>query len=645
MKAATARRGALGAGKADLLRRHSLLGRFLGVGSIALLVLIAAGMFAANVLELARQHLAASEDIRALETASDHLQRDAVRYREHAPRDYPAYWRDTTLYYRQLREDLAAIGDAVKRIDQRAARSSTWSGSLLAGSRVERVRRTERRLEASWSAFAGRLEDRLGTDPQQPRLEWGAIFIVDESAALRRDIEAVVAESDALVNAHLTAAAWVGAVLLPLLFASAFALLAAFTVSLYRRMGATLRGCERIALGHYGHWVPIGRRDELGALATSINALSRHIAVLLEVVRGARVARDVDEALDAARHVLAARAPIRWTGVYEEHGNSGSARRVAASPATVQSPASLLDLNPSTGAGVYDIGTLPGMQPLRSQLLAQGLSAMFALRLSGVDEGNLIMVLASDAQDAFDHDVVTMLRNIAPVIGYGIERCVLTERMLLATIDGLALLAESRDPETGNHLVRMAWYSRIIAEQLGQDCAAHGQLIDARFVERVFRFAPMHDIGKVGIADAILRKSGPLDAAELANMRQHPRIGGAVLRAYQAQLPSRHRDVFDIAIDIAEGHHEKFDGSGYPQGLQGSAIPLAARIVAAADVLDALSTRRPYKEAWSMPAALAYLQQQAGSHFDPTVVDAAMRAEARLMEARTRLAVDAAIEA
>lgn len=174
------------------------------------------------------------------------------------------------------------------------------------------------------------------------------------------------------------------------------------------------------------------------------------------------------------------------------------------------------------------------------------------------------------------------------------------------TILRLSRAAEYRDPETGSHLARMARYSLLIARELGMP--PEGQ-------DMLMRAAPMHDIGKVGIPDAILLKPGQLDPDEWATMHEHAAIGYQILRDSPSPL-------LQMAAVIAHSHHEKYDGSGYPQGLSGEAIPLVGRIVAVADVLDALTSRRPYKAAWSFDAALAHLRAQSGAHFDPRCVAA-----------------------
>ena len=174
----------------------------------------------------------------------------------------------------------------------------------------------------------------------------------------------------------------------------------------------------------------------------------------------------------------------------------------------------------------------------------------------------------------------------------------------LQIVHRLGRAAEYKDNETGMHVIRMSHYAQQLA--LAAGCTA-------TWAEDLLNAAPMHDVGKIGIPDAILRKPGPLDAAEWEVMRQHPRIGAEII----GEHPS---GVLRLARSIALTHHEKWDGSGYPAGLAGEQIPLESRIVAIADVFDALTSRRPYKEAWSLEAALEHIQAQAGRHFDPRLV-------------------------
>jgi two-component system response regulator RpfG len=174
------------------------------------------------------------------------------------------------------------------------------------------------------------------------------------------------------------------------------------------------------------------------------------------------------------------------------------------------------------------------------------------------------------------------------------------------TLLRLAKAGEYRDEVTGNHVVRMAKYSREIGEALS---------LSDKECDEIEYAAPMHDIGKIGIQDKILLKPGRFDADEWVTMQEHTRIGHAILSNSQ----SRYIQTGSI---IALNHHERFDGSGYPNGLSGKNIPLVARIVAVADVYDALISPRPYKRAWSSEDAQDYLHKQAGSQFDPICVEA-----------------------
>jgi two-component system response regulator RpfG len=174
------------------------------------------------------------------------------------------------------------------------------------------------------------------------------------------------------------------------------------------------------------------------------------------------------------------------------------------------------------------------------------------------------------------------------------------------TLLRLARAGEYRDEETGNHIVRMAKYSRLIAEVLG---------LASEECELIELAAPMHDVGKIGIPDHILRKSGDLSGAEFETMKKHTLIGYEILK----NSPSKY---LQKGARIALGHHENFDGSGYPYGKKGGEIPLEARIVAIADVFDALTSRRPYKEPWPASKALASITDQANKKFDPECVNA-----------------------
>jgi putative two-component system response regulator len=192
------------------------------------------------------------------------------------------------------------------------------------------------------------------------------------------------------------------------------------------------------------------------------------------------------------------------------------------------------------------------------------------------------------------------------------------------TIFALAKLAESRDPETGAHLERVRTYARLLAKQL-QTSPGFREPINDEFVRLIYETSPLHDIGKVAIPDAILLKPGELTATEFDVMKTHTLRGAETLEAALQEFPNAR--FLRMAKSIALSHHERYDGTGYPQGLIGDQIPLCGRIVALADVYDALTTKRVYKEAMSHPAAKAIIVGQRARHFDPAVVDAFLEVE------------------
>jgi putative two-component system response regulator len=168
----------------------------------------------------------------------------------------------------------------------------------------------------------------------------------------------------------------------------------------------------------------------------------------------------------------------------------------------------------------------------------------------------------------------------------------------------LGRAAEFKDNETGMHVIRMSWFSRFLAEKCGKD---------EDWCELLFNAAPMHDIGKIGIPDAILLKPGRLNEEEMAIMKKHAEYGAEIIGEHPSPL-------LQLAKEVAICHHEKWNGKSYPNGLSGEDIPLSARIIAIADVFDALTSERPYKKAWTEEDAIALLEDGAGEHFDPNLV-------------------------
>lgn len=197
------------------------------------------------------------------------------------------------------------------------------------------------------------------------------------------------------------------------------------------------------------------------------------------------------------------------------------------------------------------------------------------------------------------------------------------------TVFSLSKLAESRDPETGEHLERMRRYVRVVAEEMSTNPEFSGEITD-KFIEELYTSSPLHDIGKVGIPDRILLKPGKLSPLEFDIMKTHTTLGGETLRA--ADSEAGEHSFLRMACDIAFCHHEKWDGSGYPNGLKGRDIPLVGRIVALGDVYDALRSKRPYKDPFTHEKARDIILEGREKHFDPQVLDAFLARERAFVE-------------
>jgi HD-GYP domain-containing protein (c-di-GMP phosphodiesterase class II) len=223
------------------------------------------------------------------------------------------------------------------------------------------------------------------------------------------------------------------------------------------------------------------------------------------------------------------------------------------------------------------------------------------------------------------------IKGLKEKIGFALYKTLLFKDLLGIVTNALSDIAEERDPETRRHLFRMSYYSRVIAEEL-KNTSKYKDVIDDNFLENIVLTSPMHDIGKVSVPDNILLKPGKLTDEEFVIMKTHCYKGAVVLAKIHESFKIYGLEYFKMAENIANYHQEKFDGSGYPEQIKGDNIPLPARISALADVFDALTSKRPYKEAFSLEKSYEIINQSKGSHFDPEIVDAFYKAQDRIEE-------------
>jgi response regulator RpfG family c-di-GMP phosphodiesterase len=270
----------------------------------------------------------------------------------------------------------------------------------------------------------------------------------------------------------------------------------------------------------------------------------------------------------------------------------------------------------------------PNSKSLRL-IVAEGIRSNVTMPLKVGDFVFGFLFVSSNQANYFTSQHLESLQEVLSEVTSILHRAFFTKVIFSKIVVNFANLVEQRDEDTGQHLTRMVEYSRLIASALQKDLDPN-YAIDARFVLELQRSAATHDLGKVSVPDDVLKKPGPLSKAEWAIMRQHPESGAKIFQDFREGLRNFDQTLFKMAEDIALYHHEKFDGSGYPMGLKGQAIPLAARIVAVADVFDALSSRRAYKEAMSLDESFEALRALKGTHLDPHLVDVFLNLETQI---------------
>lgn len=252
-------------------------------------------------------------------------------------------------------------------------------------------------------------------------------------------------------------------------------------------------------------------------------------------------------------------------------------------------------------------------------VMQSGIRASITLPLKVANEPVGVIFFSSTQKNVYNKTHIQFLNVLADSIAVSFNQNIFIRDLLYSSVLALAKMADARDEDTGEHLDRMKVYTKIIAECLLQD-GIYTEQIGHNYIDDLERFSPIHDIGKVGIRDSILLKRCKLTPEEFCEMKQHAIYGAEVLRAAEKNLKRYGKSMFKIGIEIAESHHEKWDGTGYPFGLKGSDIPLSARIVAVADVFDALTSKRPYKEPFSFKQAISIIYEGSGKHFDPDIV-------------------------
>lgn len=582
------------------------------LGFFVLVVLLGAGHSLWTVHRMHQNQQAVNIAARTDQHFSRMVER-AGHYESIAPRNDPDFFRDVELYYDSLRRDIETMDWMVADL---ARRDVQFDPDL-------------------WNDFRNNLEDEIGYEADRPRLEWASEHLIEESGPLLAATESVHARLQQQADDSRRWLWFSGIALTLVTLGLAFLTAWLFRERVLKRIRATSRAIRRMADGEFTG----GRRkradDELGQLEADVGHLARRTQELVDVLDTFNSSNNLQEAVNRLPMRLKRQFSVEWLGLVEIH--DGRMRLRVSQPARelmgIEQPGVGWALNGSlladarrAGHAVFarlrnDDGELGVDDPLLAQLRHAGLVSAALLPVRDGERIDAGVLLASRSPDAFTEWRGRWLENVGHLIAHAVHKSIHVAHLGISMVRGLAELAEKRDPTDGRHLERMQRFAGIIARKMVEQGHVDTRRVP-RFAEQLEIFAPLRDIGKVGISDTILLKPGPLTPGEIAEIRRHPQIGAEVLMAAGERLGAEGEKLLAHATDIALYHHEKYDGSGYPHGLVGDAIPLSARIVAVADVFDALTSERPYKPAWSEEDALAYLEKERGRHFDPKVLDA-----------------------
>ncbi len=600
-----------------------------------------------------------------LRVITQNLVTQSNHYIKQAPRDYAAYKRDLGLFNMDLQtqvKEFDAIINSLKKRTIKAELIHVEKPLLLRTglAAVPSISNKDEKLVCTWNAharsqmmetakvwekFHSGLTSTLGHDTDGPRLEAAAEYILLNEQMLALSTAKLASTFRDMMEQKLSQIKMLNQSAIGIIALISLMIIIIVYRRIFRPLDTAIAGFHRVARGELNYQIPVLIKNEIGVMASSFNNLTTRLSTLFRLTDRINQADTLDDTLKFLFEEFPVFLPIQWVGVLRTTGKNSEYRldRKYSITGSDMDENELFNYEGSLfQQAITDVKPFCSCQALAGSISWQddafikrlqqnGMASIFYLPLLSNQLETAVLVLATVQHNAYNADHLEFLSNIASQVGHSFEKTIGMESLVISTVKGLAKLAESRDPETGDHLFRMSHYSAMVAEELGKT-DKYKNLINANYVRDILNFAPMHDIGKVGISDSILLKPGKLTDEEFAIMQQHPVIGCEVLKRCEAQMNAVGRSVFQVGIEIAAGHHEKFNGQGYPDKLAGEEIPLSARIVAVADVFDALTSKRPYKDAWPVEQALELLDKESGEHFDPEVVAAFKQALPRVMQ-------------
>lgn len=512
------------------------------------------------------------------------------------------------------------------------------SHSIQIGGAIVTKSKNLKQLSALWEEFSNQINILTNENSTMMEIEQATVFLNNNNLKLLKLCDKLLEE---VLNASIKSGRTVTYIIYILIGLLTVFIVLSF-IQLQRRLFLPFlqlyQGISDIGLEKYPNTNHITTDNKMIPIVTEVGDMFKKINKLISLIENINNNNSFMDTLKFISNTFSDFIPYNYIGIAlidEDHKKltasyGVSDETITGMPERMMGASWLIEdtsmgqlIETGEGRIINDLEAYCEGRPLKlynSVILDSGIKASITLPLTVSGQPVGMIFFSSSQKEVYTKEHLRFLKTLANSIAISLDQNIFINDIMYSSVLALAKLAETRDEDTGEHLERMAIYTRAIAELLHEN-DIYSEEISLEYTEQLERFSPLHDIGKVGILDTILLKPGKLTTEEFSEMKKHTTFGGQVLRSSEQYMQKKGKSLFNIGIEIAENHHEKWDGSGYPSGKSGLQIPLSARIVALADVFDALTSKRPYKEAYPFETSLAIIAEGRGTHFDPAIVD------------------------
>lgn len=638
------------------------IGTALSIQFIVLVIIVSSTLYLLNLRKHDYLILNLSGQLRVI---SQLIVNHSAAYADNAPRNFKSYYRDVALYHKQIQMLVERYDKIINSFKARQLPPELFQNEILSirqnKKNIPKIsekydpiyctwNKTARNelIEAakSWSEFKLGLNKELGSNLKEPRLEAAAQYVLYNEDNLMLAATDLTAAFRNMMEYKLNQITWLNRISIILSLLVAITIFFVVYKKVFKPIAKTVDAFDKVAQGELTHQIEVSDTEELGKLTHSFNHLTARLNSLFGLTERIYQATNLDEIIKFVYEEFNGLLPIDWVAMLRMDVSKQQmvVGHIYSKEEQILREGDVVSSSHPVIRNVFNENKVISFDNLQNELknsheeddffvnlVRMNMKSMIVFPLCISGDERAVLIFSTRIKNAYRTSHRELLNNITSQVSNAFDRSIGMESLVISAVEGLAKLAESRDPETGDHLVRMSLYSYILAKEL-YDEGIYQREYGSSYPRHVYNFAPMHDIGKVGIEDNVLLKHGKLTDEQWVEMKKHPVIGADVLRRCESQVNQAGYSMFKIGIEIAEGHHEKYDGSGYPYQRKGREIPLSARIVALADVFDALTSRRPYKEAWPVEKALGLIDDESGKHFDPSVVKAFKSALPKIME-------------